>query len=130
MIRPVCESACVKAERDDCELSRAPDFELFVNLPVLLRADDDDAVRRKAREHPFNLQKDARLESSVITVKYVAVISVNERAAAWSPQKRRRRQPAIKKTCDTSYGPGLSRVRMNQIGAHADEQPVEFPDRP
>src|SRR5947209_19515329 len=77
---PTGVSTHVHSQRDDLELTGAPDAELFVNLAALLRAYDNYAVGRGPRQKLFNKDEEAGLHRPVIAVKDVAVVRVNEPA--------------------------------------------------
>ena len=75
---PTRKGLYIQPERNDTELAAAAHAELFMYLPVLLRADGDDPVGRHARQHFFDQEKHARRERAVITMKDVAVIRMYE----------------------------------------------------
>src|SRR6201995_5251417 len=113
----VVEGACVEAERDDLELLAAAYAEATVDLFELLRADDDDAIRRKPRERALDREKEASLPAPVVAVEDVSVIGVDEAAAAGATPQRRRREPAIEDPRHTPHCARLRRVRVNDVGA-------------
>src|ERR1700759_2939331 len=69
----VVEGACVESKRDDLELLAAAYAEATVDLYELLRADDDDAIRRKPRERALDREKEARPRPPVVAVEEVSV---------------------------------------------------------
>src|SRR5205085_8240362 len=98
----VVEGVRVESERDDDELLSASDAEPPVDLFELLRADDDDAVGREARERALYEEEEARLPATVVAVEDVAVVRVHEAAAARAAQQGRWREPTIQKASRAS----------------------------
>src|SRR5205085_263877 len=95
---PIRIKANVHPQRYDGELAAFANTEFFVNLAALLRTNYYNLVCRRSRQKFFYADKDARLPTSVVAVKDVAVIRVHEAASAWPAKQDGRRPPSVEKT--------------------------------
>src|SRR6185295_4778815 len=75
---PLSINSEIQSQWNNRKLRRTADLELFTNFATLLFADDNNSIRTQPGKNLFDRQKRARLYWSIVAVKNVAVISVNE----------------------------------------------------